>query len=906
MKRSLRSWLWRVDITQEVDEELEFHVEMRTRELVDRGVDPRVAREMVLARLGDVGRLKRTCVDLGRKRDREMRLTQWLDELRSDVRYAVRQLRASPGFTLVATLTLALGIGANSAMFALADAALLRPLPFRDPDRLVIVDEWGPQQAARSRVELLNFREWAGQSRTFESMAAIWIPGSGGGPAMTGADGTPETLPAQSVTASFFDVLGVRPIAGRTFRPEDETTNPSVVVLSEGFWRRRFAADPSLIGREITLDGRPTTVIGVVPSSAQFTPGLTFNPQGVSISSLWMLLPSPALGGPGNARGQCGVCRFLQVIGRMKPGVSTDAAQSELRLLADTLAAQQANGRPRRVLVTPLRDSMIGRDVRLTSMLLLGVVGLVLALCCANVANLVLARGTGRARELAVRAALGAGRRRIVAQLLTESLVLSALGGLAGSAISALLVHWAQSLIPSNLLPPTVVLGFGSRIAGFGLATALVVGILFGLVTAWRVTSFSLTSALTAESRTVTAHGGWLRNAILVGEVAVAVIVLCSAGLLLRTVLVLDSFDAGYGAQRERLLAVTVSVSGLTPGTRYPTRESLLQFYDAIAREVRAIPAVRSASWATTLPLGNSQIGRQAFDIVGAPPPQDGVRPQADFQLVSPTYFDTLELPIVSGRAFSDDDRTDTAAVCIVNEAFAHRHFQGRNPIGERIRIGLTNVAEREIVGVARQVKGRPDELEEFAQLYVPLNQDAWPNAYLIVRVTDGDATAVAPAVRSAIAEVDPGQAVNNVMTFEDVAGTATERYRFRAVLVGTFGSLALMLAMVGVFGVLAYSVQQRTRELGVRIALGATPANVIGLVLSGVGRVVAAGTAFGLLVAAAVCQAISSFLFGVEPLDPITFVAVGGVLVLTAALAIAAPAVRAARVDPAVAFRSE
>ena len=749
MKRSLRSWLWRVDITQEVDEELEFHVEMRMRELVERGVDPRIAREMVLARLGDVGRLKRTCVDLGRKRDREMRLTQWLDELRSDVRYAVRQLRVSPGFTLVATLTLALGIGANSAMFALADAALLRPLPFRDPDRLVIVDEWGPQQAARSRVELLNFREWAGQSRTFESMAAIWIPGSGGGPAMTGADGTPETLPAQSVTASFFDVLGVRPIAGRTFRSEDETTNPSVVVLSEGFWRRRFAADPSLIGREITLDGRRITVIGVVPSSAQFTPGLTFNPEGVSISSLWMLLPSPTLSGPGNARGQCGVCRFLQVVGRMKPGVSADAAQSELSLLADTLAAQQANGLPRRVLVTPLRDSMIGRDVRLTSMLLLGVVGLVLALCCANVANLVLARGTGRARELAVRAALGAGRRRIVAQLLTESLVLAALGGLLGSAISALLVHAAQSLIPSNVLPPTVVLGFGSRIAGFGLATALAVGILFGLVTAWRVTSFSLTSALTAESRTVTAHGGWLRNALVVGEVAVAVIVLCGAGLLLRTVLVLDSFDAGYGAQRARLLAVTMSVSGLTPGTRYPTRESLLQFYDAIDREVRAIPGVRSASWATTLPLGNSQIGRQAFDIVGAPPPQDGVRPQADFQVVSPTYFDTLELPIVSGRAFSDDDRIGTAPVCIVNEAFARRHFPGRSPIGERIRVGLIDVVEREIVGVARQVKGRPDEVEEFAQLYAPLSQNSWPNAFLIVRVPDGDASAVArPCVR--------------------------------------------------------------------------------------------------------------------------------------------------------------
>jgi putative ABC transport system permease protein len=306
------------------------------------------------------------------------------------------------------------------------------------------------------------------------------------------------------------------------------------------------------------------------------------------------------------------------------------------------------------------------------------------------------------------------------------------------------------------------------------------------------------------------------------------------------------------------------------------------------------------------LPLGNSLIGRQAFDIVGAPPSEDGVRPQADFQLASPGYFDTLELPIVSGRAFTHDDRIGTAPVCIVNEAFVRRHFPGRNPIGERIRVGLIGAAEREIVGVARQVKGRPDELEEFAQLYVPLSQSSWPNAFLIVRVTNGDAMVVAPAVRAAIAEVDPGQAVNNVVTFEEVAGTATERYRFRAVLVVTFGSLALMLAMVGVFGVLAYSVQQRTRELGVRMALGATPGSVLRLVLSGAGRVIGLGTVLGMLLAAGFGQAISSFLFGVQPLDLTTFVAVGGVLVITAAIAMATPAIRATRVDPVVAFRNE
>jgi putative ABC transport system permease protein len=436
------------------------------------------------------------------------------------------------------------------------------------------------------------------------------------------------------------------------------------------------------------------------------------------------------------------------------------------------------------------------------------------------------------------------------------------------------------------------------------IATGLAAGVLFGVVSAWRVSGFSLTAALTSESRTATRHGSRLRTAIVAGEVAAAVIVLCGAGLLLRTVLVLDSFDSGYGAQPERLLAVNVSVPALTPGSRYPSRESLLQFYDAIGRELRAIPAVSGIGLASTLPLGGSQIGRQAFDIIGGSAPPDGVRPQADFQVISPDYFDTLELPIVSGRAFTDDDRSGTAPVCIVNEAFARRHFPGQNPIGRRIRIGLLDVAEREIVGVARQVKGRPDEADEFVQLYVPLRQNPWPGEHLIVRVANGDATALAPAVRAAIAKVDPRQAVNNVVTLEGVAGTATERYRFRALLVGTFGALALLLAMVGVFGVLAYAVQQRTREIGVRIALGATPVNVLRLVLSGPGSVVAVGTVSGMLIAAGLGRLMSSFLFGVQPLDPATFAGVAVVLMLTAAVAALVPAMRVARVDPVEAFR--
>ena len=907
MKRSLRSWLWRVPLDQEVDEELALHVELRTRELIARGMDPTAARDKALSRLGDIRRLKRTCVDIGRRREREMRLTQWLEELRDDVKVAVRQLKASPAFTFVAALTLALGVGANSAMFALADATLLRPLPFPESERLVFIEERGPQQSGRSRVELLNLRDWIEQNRTFEALAAFWIPASGGGPTLIGADGAPEMLSSMTVTAGFFDMLGVTPIAGRTFLPSDETPLPSAVVLSEGFWRRRFAGDPTLVGREVTLDGRPSTVIGIMPASFQFAPGLAFM-SGVSIPdvSVWTLLPQPRDTGAGasNTRGQCGVCRFLQAAGRLKPGVSVEQARADLTVIAEGIALRDgATQRQPRVTVTPLREVLIGRDVRFTSLLFLGVVGFVLLLCCANVANLVLARATARTRELAVRSALGAGRRRIVAQLLTESLVLAVLGGALGMAVGAAIVAVAPAIIPTGLLPPSAAFGFDGRVVAFCVVTTLAVGVLFGLAPALQVSGPALVQAIASESRTSTGRGGRLRAVLVAGEVAVAVLVLCGAGLLLRTLLVVERFEPGYRAANETLLTIDFSV----PSSRYPNRESLLQFYDAVEREVAALPGVRNAAWATTLPSGNSQIGERAFNVVGDAPSGEGSQSSADYQVVSPGYFQTMDLPIVAGRPFTDRDRNDSVAVCIVNEAFVRRHLQGRNPIGMRLYVGTgASAVVREIVGVARQVKERPDELEDLVQLYVPNGQEPWAEAYLVVRAADGRADTFAPAIRTAIARVDKLLPVRNIATLETVARDATARYRFRAVMVMTFAGLALLLAMVGVFGVLAYSVQQRLRELGVRIALGATTTNVLTLVLGGYARVIAAGAVIGLGLAAVVSQSISSFLFGVRPLDPVTFAAVAAVLALTAAIAAAAPAIRATRVNPAVAFRND
>jgi putative ABC transport system permease protein len=904
MKHSLRSWLWRVPLDQEVDEELSLHIELRTRELVERGMDPRAARDLVLSRIGDLRQLKRTCIDLGRKRDREMRLARFVDELWQDVTFALRQMRAAPGFTAVVALTLALGIGANSAIFALADAVLLRPLPYANGDRLVFIDEHGPQQGGRSRIELLNFDEWTAQNRTFETMAAIWIPAAGGGPTLLGTDGTPEMLSSQTVTPQYFDVFGVTPILGRTFRPDDPASQPDAVVLSESFWRRRFAGDPSIIGRAISFEeGRALTVIGIVPAEFQFRPEI-FRDDNVTAKpvSLWALLPRPRQGAEGAARGQCGVCRFLQVVGRLKPGTSIDAARADLTGLAETLAARTGTRSPRRITMTSMHELLIGRELRLTSILFLGVVGFVLLLCCANVANLVLARAAGRTRELAVRATLGAGRRRIITQLLTESLMLAAAGGVLGLGLGAAILSAAPTLLPAELLPSVIEFGVDGRVVAFCVAMTGLSGVLFGLAPAWQASGLSLVQAITSEGRTATSRGGQFRRVVAAAEVAAAVLVLCGAGLLLRTLLAIDNTDQGYRAESERVLTLDFTL----PGTRYGTPDSLRQFYDAIEREVGTVSGVRSVGWASSLPLGGSQLGGQAFEIVEDAPARDSNRSSADFQIVSHSYFRTLDLPIVAGRGFTAEDGAGGPAVCIVSEGFVRRYLAGRNPLGIRLRVNTNRDAPaREIVGVARQVKERPDETEDHIQIYVPNQQVPHTEAYLLVR-TAGDAETQTPDIRRAIARVDQQLAVGTVVTLEGIERQATGRHRFRAMLVMTFAALALVLAMVGVFGVLAYSVQQRVREFGVRIALGATTAQVLGLVMGSAGRVVGAGAAIGLGLALIFAQALSTFLFGVPPRDPLTFAAVTIVLAMTAAVACAIPAFRASRVDPAVTFRSE
>jgi len=888
MKRSLRSWLWHVPLDQEVDEELAHHIELRTRELVERGMDPQAAREIVLARIGDLGQLKRTCIDLGRKRDREMHLTQRLEDLRNDVRFAARQLRRAPGFTLVAALTLALGIGANGAIFALVDATLLNPVPFDEPDRLVMVAESLPK-FPRTAVSSRNFDDWEARNRTFESMAGAFPYAR----RVRMADGTVQEVPSQQVTHRFFDVLRVRPILGRTFVPSDKALPPNVTVISERLWRTRFGSDPGIIGRQLRIDEFAFTVLGIVPSGFQFL-------TEADLWTIWHELPAM------DPRG----LRFLRVFGRLKPGVSIEAAQSDMSTIAAALREEYPDvNRDRGVTVEPMADVLVGAEVRRNARLFLSVVGFVLLMCCANVANLVLARMSGRARELAVRSALGAGRARIVAQIMTESVVLAVLGGVLGMGVGYAILLAAPSLLPPGLLPPSVALVFDARVVTFCAAASLIVGVLFGLAPTWQATGTRLTQVLAAEGRGGTKAGSRFRSVLVVAEVASAVLLLCGAGLLLRSLAALGDVDGG--ARVESALTMQVALSYGLPQSRHKTVESMAEFYRRVEREVAELPGVRNVGWGSGLPLGGVFYRGFNVTIEGQAVEAAANRPAVDYMIVSPGYLDAIGVPVLQGRGIEQHDTASSTPVALVSSDFVTKHLAGRNPIGVRVTVpmlGLGRVAPvtREIVGVVAPI--RPShEGEDTDQIYVPLTQNAWANSTLVVRPRNGlPAASLASAVQAAIARIDPEQPVTRVQTLAEAEWRAIARPRFRATLVTTFAGLALLLAMVGVFGVLSYGVQQRVREFGVRIALGASAATILKMVLANAARVIGAGALVGLVLAALLAQSIATFLFGVQPLDPLTFAGVIVVLAITAAVASLIPAYRAARVDPVVAFRIE
>lgn len=799
-----------------------------------------------------------------------------------DLRYAARGLRQAPGFTLIAAAVLAIGIGANCAIFSLVDAALLRPLPFPRPQELVRLWE-APPGYDHNSVSPLNFLDWSEQNHVFASMAAV----SGGGRSLTTPNGA-ERIPGQSVSLRFFDLLGVKPIAGRTFTAEDAKPGTNVVVISEGLWRSHFGGNPRIVGSTIPLDGQPFIVAGIVPASFEIM-------NRVDLWTLFTVKRSP----------EQRSMHYLRVIGRLRPGVTVGQARADMKVIAENIArvAPDTN-KGWGIAVNPLREDLVGADLRTTSLVLEGVVGFVLLMACANVANLSLARGAGRTREIAVRSALGGSQWRILRQLLTESSLLAVLGGAAGIWLGWLVVGAAPAFLPEGTLPAGLNPVLDARVAAFAAAVTMLSGLLFGLAPAWHAARISLTDALRSGGRTATGGAGPFRAALAAAQIAVAVMLVSGAGLLLRTLNSLENVDGGFRADHVLTMRVVLPLS------RYPSPDRALAFYQLAAREVAALPGVRSVSFGGSLPMDGWDIG-QSFELVDNPAKNPSLTPAAHYQMVDVRWFNTLGISLVRGRAFNDHDDSTSTQVCIVNEEFVRQYLQGREPIGVRVRVeamemrGPTPV-EREIVGVIKQVKVEgPAEKQNNLEIYVPMAQNAWFSAALAVK-TAGNPLQMVQGVKAAITRVDKDEPVTGVRTMEEVASESVAQPRFRAELVGTFAGLALALAAVGIFGVLAFAVSQRTREFGIRMALGAHSNDVLRLVIAGGFKIVAIGLAIGLAAAAGLTRLLASLLFGVKPLDPATFLAAPVVLALVALGACAAPAMRAARVDPATALRQD
>jgi putative ABC transport system permease protein len=805
-----------------------------------------------------------------------------MQNISRDLIYAMRLLRQSPGFTLIVILALAIGIGANCATFSLVDAVLLRPLPFVHPDSLVRLWEKTPDND-RNSVSPLNFLDWSEQSQAFSSMAAT----SGASKTLVTATGA-DRIPGQTVTARFFDLFGVPPIAGRTFTQDDVTLNAKVIVLSEGLWKGRFGGDPKLIGSTLNFEGDLYRVIGIMPATFEVW----------NHADLWTLFTIKHTPDWRKAH-------YLRVFGRLKDGITIQQARAEMGVIADNIArVSPETNKGWSVTIWPLHQATIGDELRTTSLVLAGVVGFVLLMACGNVANLLLARGAGRTHEIAVRAALGGSQSRIAAQLLTESALLAGLGGAVGIALAWLIVRMAPAFLPPETLPPGVRLLLDTRMIAFSFAITGLTALLFGIAPAWHGARVSLTQALGAGSRSVAGATGALRSALAVSEIAVAVMLVAGAGLMIRTLASLGKVDRGF--RSDHILTMYVSLAN----SKYPKPGLTGPFYRNVLHEVEALPGVRSAAFSDILPYEGWDIG-QPFELLDRPQVDPSHRKAANYQMVSPLYFETLGISLLAGRGFSDRDDATSSPVCIVNEEFVKEELQGREPLGTKMSVsalGETGPVPvvREIIGVIRQVKFMgPAESKDSEEIYIPQAQNPWFWAALSVR-TDGDPLSMTQSVKAAIARIDKDQPVTRIRSMDEVVAEAVAQPRFRAELVGTFASLALVLAAVGIFGVIAFSVSQRLREFGIRMALGATEGNILRLVAKSGFKLTVLGIAIGLGGSAWITQSISSLLYGVKPLDPLTFAAAPAILAIVSLAASIVPAMRAARVDPVVALRQE
>lgn len=868
-------------IERDIDDEMDFHLRARIDDLMRQGCDSDAAERLARAEYGDTDAARRELAAIDRRVARKLGWREWLTGFNQDLRFAARALRARPAFAATVLLTIALGVGANAAIFSVVDAVLLRPLPFAQPDRLVhFWEAYEGKVENRSEASYPDYLDLRARQRSLDALG-----GYHGGSILIGGD-QPATVRGGRATANFFDVLGVRPALGRLFHDGDDDVGAEpVVVLTDGLWKRRFGGDSTIVGRRITIDGAAATVVGVLPEAFKFSR------VGAEV---WA--PINRSRGMREQRGS----HWLNVVARLKPGVSLEQASSDItRIMTELRAEYPQTNAGRRGALVPLRQELVG-SVRPILILLYGAVVVVLLIACVNVANLLLMRGADRQRELALRVALGADKSRIIRQLLTESTLLGLLGGALGIVAALVGVRALVALVPaaqargiSGLADAAV----DGRIVGYTLALSLVAGLAFGVVPALRASRPSLTEDLKSGTRGSTGGSARLRDLLVTGEIALTVVLLSGALLFGRSLLRLLAIDPGFRP------AQVVTATVVLPATSYADGARRSGFYERLLTTLRATPGVQDVGMVSRLPLdfGNSL----GFVIVGQPPVNPAQRPSASYRQTGADYFRTMGIPTLRGRVFDASDTRDAPLTGVINRALATAYFGAREPIGQRLVVGSDTLT---IVGMVGDVPiGNIDDRIP-PTLYLAYVRVPETVLMSVVMRTTLPAAALGASVRRVAASIDPEVAVMPAMAMDDLVLQSPSVFlrRFPLFLVGAFAATALALAIVGIYGVVSYSVAQRTRELGIRTALGARPEALRSLVIRHGLGMAAVGVVVGGLAARLAGRFAAKLLYGVTPTDPLVHTVVALVLATAAVVATLVPARRASRVDPAVALRAE
>jgi len=875
-----RSLFRKSSVDAELSEELRFHLERESAKNEAAGMPKEQARRAALVEFGGTEKFKEEC--------RDARRVNLLQDFAQDVRYGLRMLRKNPGFTTMSTLTLALGIGANSAIFSVVNAALLRPLPYLEPDRLLAISQTDRTTGATGvPVSFTKFSAISEQSKTLESVATVYYTSSS-----LVSDREPEVLNAARVSADFFRVLGVPIARGRSFLPEEEAPGGAdVAVITDAFWHERFASDPQVLGKALLLDGKSVIVVGILPASFRFP--LQFPEPVVWLPRVFdptFLRPEQVHSGAG----------YLGMIARLRPGETVSRTQAELATIDASyreLFGSYVDATRYALTAAGLEESLVG-PLRVQLVVLFVAVCFVLLIACTNVANLLLARATSRYREIGIRKALGASRARLVRQLLSESLLLALGGGILGVGLAALLLPALRTISPGTV-PRLAEARVDMSVLLFSLALCGLTGVLFGLMPSLQITSKELLERLKEGSRGSSQGGGGRRSrsVLVVAEIGMALVLLTSAGLLIDSFARLIQVNPGFSSRNVMTFPMTL------PPEHYRQSQQWEAFYRQLLEGVRSIPQVHAAGVTSYLPLAAGGI-YGFFCPEGTACRGLGKDPVAALRQVSPGYFETIQVPLLRGRFFTNDDKTGNQPVAIVNEALAKRNWPGQNPIGKHVA-NSRDMIQREIVGVVGDTKFRGLSVASFEELYVPMTQIPARAMTLVVR-SSAAALPLVAAVRARIAEADRDLPVAGIASMEEVISTSVAQPRMLMQFVGVFAGFALLLAAIGIYGVMAYAVTARRQEMGIRVALGAAHREILRLIVAQGMRMTLAGVVLGVAAALALTRLLAGLLFGVRAADPLIFAAAAIVLVAAAFVACYLPARRATRVDPIVALRYE